>query len=99
MKIKLGALSLVVGLTALLGACSSIERKATSEEPFQPIDQFVKANDEEQSSESQDTEMFVLEQQTPEGEIFEPENAGNEQISDLIPQQWSKREDDVELLK
>ncbi|MCU0536192.1 MAG: hypothetical protein MUD14_20080 [Hydrococcus sp. Prado102] len=69
MPIKIGALLIAIGWVSFLGACSQIEEKNTSKGEFQPIDQFLEANSEKQTTDDQ--EVFLLEQQTPEGELVE----------------------------
>ena len=73
MPIKIGALLIAISWLSFLGACSQIEEKNTSNVEFQPIDQFLEANSDKQTTDDQ--EVFLLEQQTPEGEIVEPDNA------------------------
>lgn len=69
MRTQLGALSIAFACMTLLGAYSLVENKNSSREAFRPIDEFVEANDEQQSTDDQ--EIFLLEQETPEGEVFE----------------------------
>jgi hypothetical protein len=75
MRTQLGALSIAFACMTLLGAYSLVENKNASREAFKPIDEFVKANDEQQSTDDQ--EIFLLEQETPEGEIFESGSEDN----------------------
>jgi hypothetical protein len=72
MPIKIGALLIAISWASVLGACSQIEEKNTYKGEFQPIDQFLEANSDQQTTDDQ--EVFFLEQQTPEGELVESEN-------------------------
>jgi hypothetical protein len=69
MRINFGALFFVIAWTTLLGSCSYLERSKFSQEKVLPIDHLVEANDEDQSTDDQ--EVFLLEQQTQEGEIVD----------------------------
>jgi hypothetical protein len=72
MRTQLGALAIACACMTLLGAYSLVENKNASREAFGSIDEFVEANDERQSTDDQ--EIFLLEQQTPEGELYESSN-------------------------
>jgi hypothetical protein len=87
MPLKFGALLVVIGWTAVLGACvSSVEKKTSSQEAIKPINEIVETNGEEQSTDDQ--EVFLLEQQTPEGELVESgstENSGLSEAPEELP--------------
>jgi len=74
MSNKLGALIIVVSWTLFLGACSSPEVKKTSQSEMQFLNQLVEANGEEQTTDDQ--EVFLLEQHTPDGEIVDSDSVG-----------------------
>jgi hypothetical protein len=73
MPFKIGALLVVISWVSLLGACSQIKEKNTFKREFQPIDQFLEANSDKQTTDGQ--EVFLLEQQTLEGELVESDSA------------------------
>jgi hypothetical protein len=87
MPLKSGALLVVIGWAALLGACSSPEEKNTSSQgAIEPITEIVEADGEGNSTDDQ--EVFLLEQQTQEGEIVEfgnPENGESSKASEEQP--------------
>lgn len=75
MSTKIGALIFVVSWTLFLGACSSPEVKKTSQSEMQLMNQLVEANGEEQTTDDQ--EVFLLEQYTPDGEIVDSSSVEN----------------------
>jgi hypothetical protein len=88
MPLKFGALLAVISWTALLGACvPSLEKTTSSQEAVKPINEIVEPNDEEQSTDDQ--EVFLLEQQTPEGEVVEFGNTESSGLSEA-PEEFPK---------
>ncbi|OKH23847.1 hypothetical protein NIES593_09355 [Hydrococcus rivularis NIES-593] len=78
MPLKSGALLIVIGWTALLGACSQPEEEnMSSPGANQPVTEIVEVDGAQNPTDDQ--EVFLLEQQTQEGEIVDfgnPENSG-----------------------
>jgi hypothetical protein len=88
MSIRLGASAIIISWTLFLGACSSPEVKKTSQSEMQFMNQLVEANGEEQTTDDQ--EIFLLEQQTPDGEIVDLENIENSGLEEAPQEPPSK---------